>query len=93
MSAEETMAQTDDKYYVPHQSHWPIVGTAGLLFLMVGVSVWLNGTASGFWVMMVGAAIVIFMLCAVGIRGGERQDDDQPGRNVRSLVCGAEPLG
>ena len=56
------MAHADDRYYVPHDSHWPIVGAAGLLFLMVGVSVWLNGGDTGFWVMMTGVAIMVFML-------------------------------
>ena len=56
------MTHAEDRYYVPHGSHWPVVGSAGLFFLMVGVSVWLNGTDSGFWVMMAGVAIVVFML-------------------------------
>ena len=56
------MSHAEEKYYVPHGSHWPIVGTAGLLFLMVGVSAWLNGGDTGFWVMLVGFAILIFML-------------------------------
>ena len=56
------MSHAEDKYYVPHGSHWPIVGTTGLLFLMVGVSAWLNGGDTGFWVMLVGFAILIFML-------------------------------
>jgi cytochrome c oxidase subunit 3 len=56
------MSHTHDKYYVPHSSHWPVVGSIGLLFLMLGVSTWLNGADSGFWVMMVGVAIMIFML-------------------------------
>ena len=56
------MTHAEDRYYVPHGSHWPVVGSAGLFFLMIGVSVWLNGTDSGFWVMMAGVAIVVFML-------------------------------
>ncbi|MGY8793845.1 MAG: cytochrome c oxidase subunit 3, partial [Woeseiales bacterium] len=56
------MSNDDDRYYVPHGSHWPIVGSAGLFFLMIGVSVWLNGGDTGFWVMLSGAAIIIFML-------------------------------
>jgi len=56
------MSHAEEKYYVPHGSHWPIVGSAGLLFLMVGVSVWLNGGDTGFWVMLAGFAIIIFML-------------------------------
>ncbi|MDJ0906375.1 MAG: cytochrome c oxidase subunit 3 [Woeseiaceae bacterium] len=56
------MSHAQDKYYVPHGSHWPIVGSIGLLFLMLGVSTWLNGADFGFWVMMAGVAIMIFML-------------------------------
>lgn len=56
------MSHAEEKYYVPHGSHWPIVGTMGLLFLMVGVSAWLNGGNTGFWVMLAGFAILIFML-------------------------------
>ena len=56
------MSHADDRYYVPHGSHWPIVGSVGLLFLMVGVSSWLNGGDAGFWVMMTGLAIVVFMM-------------------------------
>ena len=56
------MSHAQDKYYVPHGSHWPIVGSIGLLFLMLGVSTWLNGADLGFWVMMAGVGIMIFML-------------------------------
>jgi cytochrome c oxidase subunit 3 len=56
------MSHAEDKYYVPHGSRWPVVGTIGLLFLMVGVSAWLNGADSGFWVMLAGFAVVAFML-------------------------------
>ena len=56
------MSHADNRYYVPHASHWPIVGSLGLLLLMVGVSNWLNGAASGFWIMMSGAAVLVFML-------------------------------
>ncbi|MGB5346877.1 MAG: cytochrome c oxidase subunit 3 [Woeseia sp.] len=55
-------SHAENRYYVPHGSHWPIVGSIGLFFLMVGVSTWLNGTDSGFWVMMTGVAIMVFML-------------------------------
>jgi len=56
------MSHAQDRYYIPHGSHWPIVGSIGLLFLMVGVSSWLNGADAGFWIMMTGVAIVIVML-------------------------------
>src|SRR5210317_1630978 len=53
---------SDEHYYVPHGSHWPVVGSVGLLFLMLGVSTWLNGADSGFYIMLVGFAIMIFMI-------------------------------
>jgi cytochrome c oxidase subunit 3 len=56
------MTHAEDRYYVPHGSHWPVVGSVGLFFMMLGVSVWLNGGDSAFWVMMTGVAIVVFML-------------------------------
>jgi cytochrome c oxidase subunit 3 len=56
------MSHADERYYVPHGSHWPVVGSIGLLLLMVGVSTWLNGADMGFWVMLSGVAIVIFMM-------------------------------
>ena len=56
------MSHTDDRYYVPHGSHWPAVGSLGLLMLMVGVSTWLNGSDAGFWIMLAGFGTIIFML-------------------------------
>ena len=56
------MSHADDRYYVPHGSHWPIVGSLGLLMMMVGVSTWLNGADAGFWLMLVGVGTVIFMV-------------------------------
>jgi len=53
---------SDERYYVPHGSHWPVVGSLGLLFLMVGVSTWLNGADAGFYIMLTGLAIIIFMI-------------------------------
>jgi cytochrome c oxidase subunit III len=56
------MAHPANHYYVPHQSHWPVVGSVGLLLLMVGVSSWLNGADAGFWVMLTGFGVLVFML-------------------------------
>ena len=56
------MTHAEDRYYVPHDSHWPFVGSVGPFLLMVGASSWLNGSDAGFWVMMSGVAVVIFML-------------------------------
>src|SRR5690606_30474176 len=48
-------SHAEDPYFVPHGSHWPAVGSVGLLVLMVGVSSWFNGADAGFWVMLTGA--------------------------------------
>ena len=56
------MAHAQDHYYIPHDSHWPIVGTVGLLFTMLGVSVWLNGSDPGFWIMLTGIGVLVFMM-------------------------------
>jgi len=53
---------SDDRYYVPHGSQWPAVGSLGLLFLMVGVSSWLNGAEFGFYIMLAGFAVIIYMI-------------------------------
>jgi cytochrome c oxidase subunit 3 len=49
-----------ETYYVPHGSHWPIVGSIGLFTMMAGFANYLNG-ASITW-MLVGVAILIFMM-------------------------------
>ena len=56
------MQHAADKYYVPHGSPWPAVGSAGLFFLMVGASAWLNDFGIGQPMFIVGAAILIVML-------------------------------
>lgn len=56
------MSHTDDRYYIPHGSHWPAVGSLGLLLLMVGASTWLNGSETGPWIMLAGFGTMIFML-------------------------------
>src|SRR5687767_2974030 len=56
------MAHAETHYYVPHGSHWPIVGSIGLFALMIGFASFLNDAAYGPWLMAIGAAIVIFMM-------------------------------
>lgn len=66
---------SDEHYYVPHGSHWPVVGSIGLLFLMTGVSSWLNGAEFGFYVMLAGLATIIFMITGwFGTVIGESED-------------------
>ena len=53
--------QDADIYYVPKQSHWPLVGSAGLFTMAIGVANWFNGHAWGKSLFFVGVAIMIFM--------------------------------
>ena len=56
------MAHANSDYYVPHGSHWPIVGSVGLTTLLVGFSMYLNGAGSGSMMMVVGLAITLVMI-------------------------------
>ncbi len=56
------MAHASDRYYVPHGSPWPIVGSVALLLLMFGIASTLNGAAIGKISMLAGAAVLLFML-------------------------------
>ena len=58
--AQAHAAQGGDKYYIPHGSKWPIVGSVALFTTMLGVSIWLNGF-TGPWVFYLGLALVAFM--------------------------------
>jgi len=52
----------DQHYYLPESSHWPIVGSIGLLLTVVGVSSWLNGNNPAYWVFITGLLVLVFML-------------------------------
>jgi cytochrome c oxidase subunit 3 len=49
-------------YYVPHGSHWPIVGSVGLFATVFGAASWMNEAAWGEYLMFGGIAILLFML-------------------------------
>src|ERR1700722_8833358 len=55
-------AHTPDagKYYIPTNSHWPIVGSVALFTTMLGAISFLNDWAGG-WVFLPGAALVTIM--------------------------------
>ncbi|MFA9459332.1 cytochrome c oxidase subunit 3 [Thiohalorhabdus sp. Cl-TMA] len=56
------MSEAHGGYYVPHQSHWPIVGSIGLFVLMAGFASLLNGASFGPTLMIAGAVITILMM-------------------------------
>lgn len=56
------MSHSKDAYYVPHGTKWPIVGSIGMLLLMVGASNWLNGNGNAKYMFYAGLLTLIFML-------------------------------
>ena len=55
------MSNAPDKYYVPHGTLWPIIGSIGLFILFAGISAWLNGASTG-WIAGIGAVALIAMV-------------------------------
>lgn len=56
------MSETNGGYYVPHGSGWPIIGSIGLFVMLQGFANFLNGAGTGSTVMLVGFAILLFMV-------------------------------
>jgi cytochrome c oxidase subunit 3 len=56
-------APAGSKYYVPHESKWPIIGSAAFFTLLLGVISLLNHwfPALGAWAMIPGFALVVYM--------------------------------
>ena len=57
-NAHASTHSTDDKYYIPHLSPWPIYGSATLFVLMFGLCGWLNEWY-GPWIFAIGAVMLI----------------------------------
>lgn len=55
-------APSKDSYYLPEPSKWPIVGSIGLFFFMLGFANWLHARWFGPYLFFIGAAIIIYML-------------------------------
>ncbi len=49
-------------YYVPSPSKWPIVGSVALLFMGFGAAFLMNDVPAGPWVLLVGFAILVWMM-------------------------------
>ncbi len=54
-------AAAADKYYIPHGSPWPIVGSVAIFTIMCGAVLWLNEVEPGPWVLLSGLGILTFM--------------------------------
>jgi cytochrome c oxidase subunit 3 len=55
---EQAHAQDSNKYYIPHHSPWPIMGSIALFSMMMGAVAYLNDWL-GPWVFLPGAVLLI----------------------------------
>ena len=53
-------AHPGEKYYVPHESRWPIIGSAAFFTMLLGVICLLNEWAPA-WAILPGFALVVYM--------------------------------
>jgi cytochrome c oxidase subunit 3 len=56
------MSDHAQHYYVPNPSHWMIFGSAALLFMASGAASWFNGWEPGRYLVLLGLAILVFMM-------------------------------
>lgn len=61
-----TTSKEYESYYVPAQSHWPIVGAVALFLIAIGAGSYVSnlktGEGIGGWVLLAGIAMVIYMV-------------------------------
>lgn len=61
------MSDSHQRYYVPEQSVWPIVGAVALFFIGYGSALWINELAKdqhgvGLYLLVAGSALLFYML-------------------------------
>jgi cytochrome c oxidase subunit 3 len=49
-------------YFLPEPSRWPINGSIALFLMGLGAGLWFNDFAAGPWILLVGAAFLVYML-------------------------------
>jgi len=49
-------------YYLPSPSYWPVTGSVALFLMAVGGVLWMNHVGAGPYVVLVGAAILIYLM-------------------------------
>ncbi|HEX2667382.1 MAG TPA: cytochrome c oxidase subunit 3 [Gammaproteobacteria bacterium] len=62
MSVHVTAGYDKSHYYVPHGSHWPIVGSIGLFTTLAGAALWMEDVAFGEMLFPVGLLIILVMM-------------------------------
>ncbi|HLE93906.1 MAG TPA: cytochrome c oxidase subunit 3, partial [Sulfuricaulis sp.] len=55
-------AHSGNNYYLPNPSAWPVITSAGLFFLALGFVLVMNDIKAGSWSMLLGAAVIIYMM-------------------------------
>lgn len=55
-------ATTHEGYYVPHGSHWPIIGSISLSCIAIGAASYVNEVSWGGWLLSIGLIMMIFMM-------------------------------
>ena len=53
---------SNDNYYIPDSSPWPIIGMVSLLTTLIGLALFMNGVSVGKWVMIAGLLLFVFLL-------------------------------
>ena len=53
---------SNEKYYVPHGTYWPIIGSIGISTLFIGFANQMHDVSWGWPVMVLGFAIIAFMM-------------------------------
>jgi cytochrome c oxidase subunit 3 len=59
--AHAPTSTASEKYYVPHGSPWPIIGSIALFTTVGGAAMWLNHVSAGPWIVTLGLALLTFM--------------------------------
>jgi cytochrome c oxidase subunit 3 len=56
------MEHASQRYYIPHGTNWPILGSIGLFLMLGGAAIMLNGASVGSWLTAAGAVVLLVML-------------------------------
>ena len=56
------MATAHGSYYLPDPSPWPVITSIGLFSLALGFVLLINDVGAGPWLMLIGAAIIVYMM-------------------------------
>lgn len=56
------MEHASQRYYIPHGTNWPILGSIGLFLMLGGAAIMLNGASGGSWLTAAGAVVLLVML-------------------------------